>query len=350
MKNIIIILVVWALAYFAWNYTQEQKKIEQAKQELWISQEVSNQDNNTQTDNAWDVSQIETPEEPKEELMPAVEKREMFTLEYKTDNEFIQLDELNPQDVKNGKIEITGKTLTQVDSIRVTFKNADSDYPDDDYTLNQFSAWDSTFLYRAFSQYQVLDYGTNIYQFIAKSGDQESILELTIYNPEEVQTLFDIAGEKIDVSLLPVSGEYGNPVKISESTVSYSDISGLEISAFKDLEFTCDNNYILSQAQRLQLGTIWWNTCRPNADETMMSYFILAVKDGKFTYSKHYVSKDYYGVLELEQEDISETWDRFETQQQKDDWLKNKNDLLKQNNADYALVKVTDNLFNEITK
>ena len=174
---------------------------------------------------------------------------------------------------------------------------------------------------------------------------------MTIYNPEEtLEELDNVNAMQIDISKLPTSGEYGNPVKVSESSVSYSDISGLEISAVKDLEFSCDNEYILSQTQRLNLGTIWWNTCRPNEDETSISYYILSVVDGKYNYSKHYVTKDYYGILELEQEDISETWDAFETQEQRNNWLKEKNTQLKEKHTEYALVEVTDNLFNEITK
>ncbi|MGB2110439.1 MAG: hypothetical protein ACPHY8_00420 [Patescibacteria group bacterium] len=79
----------------------------------------------------------------------------------------------------------------------------------------------------------------------------------------------------IDISGLPSDAKYGNPVKVSESSVSYSDIPGLEISAVKDLEFECTNEYILSQTNRLDLGTIWWNTCRPSENEGSISYFVL---------------------------------------------------------------------------
>lgn len=356
MKNIIAILVVLVLAYFAWNYTQEQKQIEEAKQELWITEEentqntqnnTQNQDNNSGLLDGWtNAWENQSNQDIVEEQKP-----ETFTIKYLNENEFIQLDQLQESDLADGKIEITGKTLTNVDSIRVTFKNSDSTYPNDDYTLGQFSAGDDTFLYRAFSQYQVFDYGTNVYQFIATSGDKESVLELTIYNPEEkLEEQENINAMEIDISRLPTNAEYGNPVKVSESSVSYSDISGLEISAVKDLEFRCENDYILSQTQRLDLGTIWWNTCRPNTDNTSISYFVLSVNDGKYFYSKHYVTKDYYGILELEQADISQTWDAFETQEERNNWLKEKNAELKEKNQDFALAQVTDNLFNEITK
>ncbi len=358
MKNLIVICIIAAIGYGVWNYTEQQKQIEDAKQELWVTDSVDDTNQNTQNpvvdeNDSWD-SQVENNENNEDEkIEPEVEdKIEIFTIKYLTDNEFIQLDQLQESDLVDGKIEISGKTLVNVDSIRVTFENKDSSYPNDDYTLNQFSAWDDTFLYRAFSQYQVFDYGTNVYQFIAKSGDEESILELTIYNPEEkLDQLENVNTMDIDISGLPTGAQYGNPVKVSESSVSYSDIPGLEISAVKDLEFECSNDYILSQTNRLDLGTIWWNTCRPNENETGISYFVLSVDEaGIYTYAKHYVSKNYYGILELEQADISTSWDSLETQSEKDAWLKEKNNELKAINDDFTLVEVTNNLFNEITK
>lgn len=356
MKNLIVIVIIAAIGYGVWNYTQEQKQIEDAKQELWVNENQNNWDQNTQNDNSnqqeTNTQDSQEEDENKNENQEIEEEKpETFTVKFLTENEFIQLDEMQESDILDGEIEISGKTLENVDSIRVTFENKDSSYPDDDYTLNQFSAGDNTFLYRAFSQYQVFDYGTNVYQFIAKSWDEESILELTIYNPEEkLDQIESVNTLDIDISGLPSDSKYGNPVKVSESSVSYSDIPGLEISAVKDLEFECSNEYILSQTNRLDLGTIWWNTCRPNENKTGISYFVLWVdKTGTYTYAKHYVSKNYYGILELEQADISSTWENLETQAEKDTWLKEKNDELKAINEDFTLVEVTNNLFNEIT-
>lgn len=358
MKNLLVILAIAIIGYFAWNYMQEQKQIEEAKQELWVTDSVDDINQNTQNpeineNHSWD-SQIENNENNEDEkIEPEVQdKIEVFTIKYLTDNEFIQLDQLQESDLVDGKIEISGKTLVNVDSIRVTFENKDSSYPNDDYTLNQFSAWDDTFLYRAFSQYQVFDYGTNVYQFIAKSWNEESILELTIYNPEEkLDQMENVNTMDIDISSLPTGADYGNPVKVSESSVSYSDISWLEISAIKDLEFECSNEYILSQTNRLDIGTIWWNTCRPNENETSISYFVLSVDEtGTYKYAKHYVSNNYYGILELEQADVSKTWNSLETQEAKNNWLKEKNAEFKDINDNFTLAEVTNNLFNEITK
>ncbi len=360
MKNLLVVLAIAVIGYGVWNYTQEQKQIEEAKQELWIGQNTDQTDNNTQNQNpdsdTWDNkvdSQWSQEEKEQENYQPVEDNSpDTFSIKFLNENEFIQLDEMQESDILDGKLEISWKTLTNVDSIRVTFENKDSSYPNDDYTLNQFSAGDNTFLYRAFSQYQVFDYGTNVYQFIAKSGNKESILELTIYNPEEkLDQLENVNTMDIDISALPRGSEYGNPVKVSESTVSYSDISWLEISAIKDLEFECSNEYILSQTNRLDIGTIWWNTCRPNKNETSISYFVLSVDEtGTYKYAKHYVSNNYYGILELEQADVSKTWNSLETQEAKNNWLKEKNAELKAVNDNFTLAEVTNNLFNEITK
>ena len=358
MKNLLVILTIAIIGYFAWNYMQEQKQIEDAKQELWVNQDANENDDDTQnqTPDQWNNlvdSESSQQEEDQENYQPVEEDLpDTFTIKYLTENEFIQLNQLQESDLADGKIEISGKTLVNVDSIRVTFENKDSSYPNDDYVLNQFSAWDDTFLYRAFSQYQVFDYGTNVYQFIAKSWDEESILELTIYNPEEkLDQLENVNTMDIDISGLPSDSKYGNPVKVSESSVSYSDIPWLEISAVKDLEFECTNEYILSQTNRLDIGTIWWNTCRPSENEGSISYFVLSIDEsGVYKYAKHYVSNNYYGILELEQADVLKTWETLETQDEKNNWLKEKNTQLKAINDEFTLVEVTDNLFNEITK
>lgn len=360
MKNVLIVLVIWVIAYWVWDYTQEQKAIQNAKEELGLENIQSNDNkiNQQNTDAEPTGGLLDNINETFDEISKDIEevtnkKPETFTVTYLTDNEFIKLDDLVIWDIVDGTLEITGTTLTQVDSIRVQFSNDSSDYPDDDYTLGQFKSWDDTFLYRAFSQYQVFDFGTNIYKFIATSWDQESIIELQVYYPEETQQEDDAVDNEIhweiDMSQLPEGVDYGSPIKVSESTISYSDIAGLEISAIKDMEFSCNNEYILSQTQRLDLGTIWWNTCRPNTAENSISYFVLNMDEGKYSYAKHYVSKNYYAVLNLENWNI-ENWEELETQELKDAWLQAKNSELKEQNDDFTLVEVTNNLFDEITK
>jgi hypothetical protein len=96
-------------------------------------------------------------------------KRETFVVESLTPEQFLEFDTFSQSDLDDMEIELTGKTLANVDSIRVLYSNDDSDFPDDDYTLGQFEAGNERFLYRAFKEYKVFDYGTNVYTFIAKS-------------------------------------------------------------------------------------------------------------------------------------------------------------------------------------
>ena len=359
MKNIMVVLILAVLAYGAWNYLQDtneqQSEIEKAKEELWLenNQQSSIEDD---IDSTFEEMQNQAEElsDEKEETQTQKPQRETFTVESLTSEQFLEFDEFSDSDLNDMEIELTGKTLWNVDSIRVLYSNDTSNFPDDDYTLGQFEAGDETFLYRAFQQYDVFDYGTNIYTFIAKSGEKESKLQLTIYYPEEVEQEYEEtsalesnATSEINLDMLPRGSEYGNPVKVSESTVSYSDISWLEISAKKDREFVCENDYILSQADALDLGIIWWNTCIPTANKASISFYMLSIKDGVYTYAKHYVSTDYYWILELESEEI-ENYDELETIAQKNDWLKQKNLELKKKNDTFSVVEVTDTLFTEI--
>lgn len=362
MKNIMVVLILVVLAYGWWNYLQDtnqkQTEIDNAKQELWLESKETQNTLEDDIDSTFDEMQNEVDELSQENTQEQTQKpkRETFVVESLTPEQFLEFDTFSQSDLDDMEIELTGKTLANVDSIRVLYSNDDSDFPDDDYTLGQFEAGNERFLYRAFKEYKVFDYGTNVYTFIAKSWEKESKLQLTIFYPEEsvveyeeTSALESTATSEINLDMLPRGSEYGNPVKVSESTVSYSDIPWLEISAKIDREFVCENDYILSQADALDLWIIWWNTCIPTADKKSLSFYILSIKDGVYTYAKHYVSLEYYGILELESEEI-ENYDDLESIADKNTWLKEKNLELKKKNDTFSLVEITDNLFKEIIK
>ena len=97
----------------------------------------------------------------------------------------LKFDDLNIDDFLDGEAEITGETLTQVDSIEVSFSNRDSQFPEDTYTLKTFASGDERFMYRASSGFKVLDFGENIYTFRAKTGEKIVETQVIVRLPQE---------------------------------------------------------------------------------------------------------------------------------------------------------------------
>ena len=238
------------------------------------------------------------------------------------------------------EVEIKWKTLWKVDKIVVKFSNETSDFPDDSYKLKQFKSWDDTFLYRAFSRYETLDFWKNVYIFEAYSWDEITKLELVlnvVKNNDNEET--DIEYNDIDVTRLPSNGKFWNPTDLGNGNIWYSDLNWLEIKSYIDSNFTCEK--VTSKLADEVTGYFYWNTCRPIKWDEWISFFVIRLEGDKYVYEKHYFLpyQWLYWVQELE------TWT----------WVTSiniweKNTELKEKNDQFGILEITDGLFKEILK
>lgn len=361
MKKIIILLILIWITYYAWENMKPNQEVIDAKKELWIQVE---EDKNITTQAKKEIFQAvdDAVNGVKDEIKDIIQEEiiPIFSTEYLTDARFLELNTLSEKDLGDGEVELTGKTLESVDKIRVLYTNKSSNFPDDDFTLKKFQSGDTEFLYRAFSRYETFDFGTNIYTFFAYSGEKVSKMELTIYypNPDEAKKISDqdikISTEstqtsKIDATTFPTGAEYGSPIKMGENKITYSDINGFEIISYIADDLTCDTDVITKTLQDKTSTWSWWNTCRPSEDKKSISFFALNMKDWAYVYSKHYYSNKYYAIIELES-GSEEAWSDLVTITEKNQWLQSKNNELKIENENFDILKITDNLFTEITQ
>ncbi len=354
MKKIMFMLIIAVVAYGLWQYSQPNQELIDAKKELWIDVDKSidtkiseaKKEIFEQVDNAvWGIKEV--VEEVIEEEVPT------FSQKILSWNDILTLDTLTESDLVNWEVDLTWKIKAHVDSIRVLYSNKDSDYPDDDYSLQQFVSGSDKFLYRAHSKYQTFDYGTNVYTIIMTSWKEVSKLEFTIYYPDLDNTegvdenKETVNTDKIDSSKLPTSWVYGSPVKLWENKFTYSDVKGFQVEKHSVLDVSCESNQVTKIIWEKTSAWSWWNTCRPSVNKNYVTYYAVNMKDGNYVYSKHYFSKEYYAIVEL-QTWIDESWNTLETVSDKNDWLKANNNRLKEKNSDFEIVKITDTLFENI--
>lgn len=339
MKKTINILLILFLAFLLSSCfgSNNDDQINQAKKELWVIEW-----DNDSWSNIWLPDEVQTDSDSlaENESEKQVEK---IVINPISDEQFLELDDLSSVDLSKAEIEISGKTLTHVDKIIITYENTESTFPIDVYTLQQFSAWSKTFLYRAFSKYKTFDYGRNVYTIEAYSGDQVSKMELVINYPKQEEKDLEQKVEQVSVQIskdiLPTWWAYGNPIELWNAKITYSDLKWLEIENYTFSELTCEN---LSATISEKLDWwFYWNTCRPIATDKWLSFFVVRLDWDKYYYEKHYYisEKWIYWVQELE----SWVWVTRET-------LWDKNTELKVKNSEYPILKASDDLFNEIVK
>jgi|GEM_PF-3511340 hypothetical protein len=63
-------------------------------------------------------------------------------------------------------------------------------------------------MFRAFKEYNTLDYGKNVYQIKASSGDRFSILQYTIVLDNPETSAKATKNEILDISALPTSSVF----------------------------------------------------------------------------------------------------------------------------------------------
>lgn len=283
MKKYILVVTLFFLAS-CWASTSE---IEQAKKELFQTGGTSPEITQTST---WDISSEEIEEDMVEEsINPSLV--EIIPL---TESQFIEVTPIAESDVNDWEIQISGKTLEKVEKIEVSFSNATSDYPNDNYTLQTFTSWDRAFKYNASSMLQVLDYGKNTYIIKAyTTADNYSETEVSIIVPTKPSVIEgsqqQVIGTEDDSVILnlPVSAEYGNPISLGVNSITYSNINGFEIVKKDVSGVTCEG---LTEYLQDSINTwFYWNTCRDIVKDKGISFYVIRLDGETYIYQKHYV-------------------------------------------------------------
>ena len=281
-------------------------------------------------------------------------EKEKYSVVYLTDEKFLTIDSLDNEDVLDSKVEVTWTVLVDsVDKIIVNFSNSDSVYPDDTYQLKWFTSWDSTFLYRAFWEYETLDNWVNKYIIEAYSWDIVSKLELTInvfsedveVNNEEIissdsETEEDesVVMSEIDIDSLPKSEVFWNPVSLGSWKYSYDWIRWLEFYSVWNIDLDESTDSVTSYLSSNIDWWFFWNTLRSISDENGVSFYVIRLDWDNYFYEKHYYTNNWiYWVMTLE----SWTWVNLEE-------LEEKNTSLKDVNDDFVITAISDALFKKI--
>ena len=354
MKKILIMLPLLLLLTGCFG---NSSNVDEAKKELGVTET-----NTTSSQAIWETpNQNETtPTLFQEDEIVELDKS--YTLEYLGDNKFLKLDSLDDENFYDGQVELTGTTLTQVDKIVVSFENKDSSYPKDIYTLQSFNPGDAQFIYRAFDSYKTLDFGTNIYEITAYSGEQISKLLLTISlnqaGQEEAKA--DIISyekqllgpeDNSSVISLPQGAEFGNIVLLGEDSFTYSKINGLEIKKQNwDFRTSCAGltDYL---SNTLDSNWFYWNTCRDiiykawEENQKAISFYVVSLQEETYTYTKHYLDfkNSLYGTYTIK------SWDWIagdDTNTQ----LGALNTQLKEKNDSFSEAAIVDALFQDIVR
>lgn len=326
MKQTIILL--FALMLLASCGTSQQE-ISDAKQKLLMEEET--------TSNETVSLERETPEAPKE-----TSENKKVQIIPQDSLGFLNFDTISESSLETGEVKISGTTNKAVDKIQVLFSNPTSSYPDDDYTLKAFKSGDDAFRYMAASRHQVLDFGENNYVFRAFSGDEVSETKVVLHVPSEEEK--EVAGTekqliwKEDNTVLvnlPTSSKYGEPMRLGESSFTYTQIKGLEIDKQLFPSVACEG---VTDFIKERINTwFYWNTCRDIIKEKGIKFNVIRLDGENYIYERHYLDfvHGFYGTYELERgsgvtsENIAE-----------------KNDALKE--QEFPSIEIVDDLMKDI--
>lgn len=317
---ILIILILSLTSCFWWN-----DDVTKAKQELL------NQDNSLEEKFEENIAKYEEAEKT---------EKEKIVINYLTESKFIELDSIDENDLSSLELEITWKTLVNVDKINVTFSNSTSKFPVDNYALKTFKSWDETFLYRAFKKYETLDYGENKYIIEAYSWAEVSKIELIINIDEKSSESSneEILTEQVNLNSLPVWWDFWNPVDIWLGKFTYSDIKWLQVEKLINADLALDSDSVNEFLADKIDWWFFWNSLRPVSWEEWVSFYLIRLEWDKYFYEKHYYTTSwFYWVLVLE------TWSWIDL-----NWLSEKNTQLKEKNADFTITTISDKLFKKL--
>lgn len=275
--------------------------IENAKKELLSDNQIENtsvDSNDNSQDIQTDSQSLDTIQDPLSVQVISL-----------SEQSFLNFDDISNDFMTLWEVEISGNTTTNVESISVLFSNPTSSYPDDNYILLTYEPEEGTFIYRASSRNQVLDYGENNYIFTAKSGDEITQTKIVLYIPSKddvVQEQWGTETELIwyeDNTLqiqFPTSSKYGEPIRLGEASFTYSGIKWFEANKEVITSSNCENlSAFLSE--RI---TSWyyWNTCRNIVKDFWIKYNIIRLDGEKYIYERHYIDAKHgiYATYELE--------------------------------------------------
>lgn len=335
MKKIFII----ALPFLLFSCFWESDEIKQAKQELLWTNEVENSNNEIQKETI------------QEENISTQEIKSYYNINYLTDK-FLDIEAILNIEKITDTLDVKWIVNNpDIDKIIVKFENRDSSFPLDNYTLQTFKKWDTTFLYRAYKKYQVLDNWLNKYTiewYVWENLVSKLELEVFIANLENTQNISQLQAQDFvpktiwdeDNSVflnLPVDeNNYWNPLMTGESSFTYSNISSFEVVKNPEIwELTCEN---FSDYLKENYTWYYWNTCKPIYEDSF-SVNVLTLSWDKYKYEKHYIDRKYnfYGIVLLE---------NWEWLTQSD--LLSKNEELKQKT--FEIISKTDKLFKDLLK
>lgn len=296
-------------------------------------QELLNQDNSIEETFEENIAKYEEAEK--------IEK-EKIVINYLTESKFIELDSIDENDLTSLELEITWKTLVNVDKINVTFSNNTSKFPVDNYALKTFKSWDENFLYRAFKKYETLDYGENKYIIEAYSWAEVSKIELIINVEKDKESSEnideEIVTEQVNLNTLPVWWDFWNPVDIWLGKFTYSDIKWLQVEKLINADLALDSDSVNEFLPDRIDWWFFWNSLRPVSWEEGVSFYLIRLEWDKYFYEKHYYTTSwFYWVLVLE------TWSWIDL-----NWLSEKNTQLKEKNADFTITTISDKLFKKL--
>jgi len=273
---------------------QSQSDIDVAKQKLLNQTPVE------QTENADQVSQ-------ENESNSTHEAKKYIQIIPLTEKQFLDFDSILESSLTSGEVKISGTTNTQVDKIEVLFSNPTSTYPDDDYVLQTFKSWEKEFKYFAASRHQVLDFWENNYTFRAHSGEEVSETKVVLLIEKESDTEVKtteaqlIGGEDNTVLIdLPVSSKYGEPMKLWETSFTYTQIKGLEIKKEIIQAVSCET--LTDFLSERMTSWYYWNTCRDIVKDKWIKFNVIRLEGEKYIYERHYIDfiHGFYGSYELE--------------------------------------------------
>lgn len=332
MKKIILLSVfIFALtSCFWWG---NKNNLNDAKNDLlsWSSTNSTNVEKNVDSSvsETWATNEVKSDSSVK------------ISSKYLTVEKFLEIDDFSAEEFSDLKQEITWKVLENVDKIDISYSNIDSG-KHEDFSLKKFKSGDKTFMFRAFKEYNTLDYGKNVYQIKASSGDRFSILQYTIVLDNPETSAKATKNEILDISALPTSSVFWNPNELWNGKVTYSDIKGLELEKVGKIDLKNDETSVTDFLKTKYKNIFYWNTKRILANhEDALSFFVVRVEWKKYFYEKHYYTWKYYATLSLEEGDFTAEWNISE----KAEALSELNKTLREKNNTYTMIKIADILF-----
>lgn len=319
----IVIAVILAIALYS-AIINNREDVEKAKQQL--------QDGETsQTINAWDTTEEEDEEQKEEPVSMIIAETEDYLIERVTMNQSIVIDEnmLDTADFSwDTAVILDGTADDSIEEISVEFSNLESDFKNDNYTLNTYNKWNEKFRYIASPKLQVLDKWDNVYLITASGKESESITRVTIrikWNESEKKSSF--TGSMNDLSF--PKWNFWEAIILDETTVYYSDLKGLEIMQDDVSAVSCtapvaedelipnnDLNEDDSEEEKAEAvhpitsflidkysTWVYWNTCRPLVQDSLIAFNVIRLTDNEgYKYEKHYIdfNSSLHWVMELE--------------------------------------------------